>query len=184
MTLPLIQLLNERYINLFNKDEKAKYAREVWDIITASYAGIGGLKGNGFTSMQDMIDNVEMWKLIRQNGKIIAVALYRDKNGRKRVAIGTDGSVAGKRAMAAFVKEEAKQNRAYGEISGPSYKFFKRVLGDDYQQYLVPAAEVGALLGKDVEVIDEFSYRRTIGGTDSIKVLVGRPSGKPIKDTR
>lgn len=89
------QTLTEKFINLIGEkdiEKKREYADRVWDILQRSYAKIGGIKGSGFKSKEDMIKNIPFWKIMKSNGKVIAVKLYKDKNGRKSVAGGTDGS--------------------------------------------------------------------------------------------
>jgi hypothetical protein len=44
-----------------------------------------------------------MWKLKKHNGKIVSAVFYKDKGGRKAVAIATDGSEHGKRGAAEII---------------------------------------------------------------------------------
>lgn len=43
-------------------------------------------------SPDDMVKNIPFWKLYTKNDKVIMALLYKDKNGRKIVALGIDGS--------------------------------------------------------------------------------------------
>ena len=43
--------------------DREKYAPAVWDLIQQSYAKIGGIKGKGFSSPDDMIMSIPFWKL-------------------------------------------------------------------------------------------------------------------------
>lgn len=97
--------INEAFINVFSSEDKRKYVDDVWDIIQSTYSRLGGIKGSGFSSKEDMIASIPMWKLVRKNGKIIAVQLYKDTNGRKFVAAGTDNSPEG--------KEELKKDHSF-----------------------------------------------------------------------
>lgn len=40
-------LLNESYKNLTSREEKEKYAEEVYSLLQSAYSKIGGLKGKG-----------------------------------------------------------------------------------------------------------------------------------------
>lgn len=74
--------LNERFVNIFSDEEtKRKYASDVWDILQKSYADIGGIKGSGFKTIDDMVKNIPFWKLSVHDGVVDAVAMYKDKGG-------------------------------------------------------------------------------------------------------
>lgn len=57
---------------------REKYAEQVWDVLQFSYRDIGGIKGSGFSSIQDMIDNIPFWKMVTKNGEVHAVVMYKD----------------------------------------------------------------------------------------------------------
>ena len=87
------QLLSERFINLIGDDErKEDYRDQVWNLLQTSYKPIGGIKGTGFKSPDDMVKNIPFWKMAVKDGKVEAVIMYRDKGGRKSVAMGSTGS--------------------------------------------------------------------------------------------
>lgn len=71
------EFLTENFKNLFVKDKSKRliYIDEVWDILQSSYADNGGIKGKGFSSKQDIIDNIPFWKLFTRNNKIL-VAIF------------------------------------------------------------------------------------------------------------
>lgn len=111
--------LQERFLNLIGTDkEKLKYVDQVWDILQKSYENIGGIKGSGFTSKEDMVANIPFWKLSIKDSKVNSVVMYKDKNGRKSVAIGTDGTTEGKTKIAEIISKDIF--RAFGEKSGAS----------------------------------------------------------------
>ena len=63
-------LLNESYKNLTSREDKEKYAEEVFSLLQSTYSKIGGLKGNGFESKEYMIEKVmygELGKGIPKN---------------------------------------------------------------------------------------------------------------------
>jgi hypothetical protein len=124
------EFLNERFLNVFSDSEKQPFVDDVWEIIQKSYAKIGGIHGSGFKSKEDMIKSIPMWKVVRKNGVIVAVALYKDKEGRKRVAVGTNGTEEGKASIREIAENDFK--RAYFEVSGPSFGSLRKSLGVDF----------------------------------------------------
>lgn len=188
-------LLVERVINLLPQDINGKkaYADEVWSILQTSYEKVGGIQGSGFGSKEDMIKNIPFWKLIKRNGKIVAVGMYKDKHGRKRVAAGTDGTSEGKEGFAMLGKEDLQQKRAYGEVSGPSLSFALKQVGEEnFIKNLIEPREVEKILDEpiiypvsddDSEVIrhpglKSYFYQRDIGGDLKTKVMMGTPGNK------
>ena len=88
-------LLFEGYVNLIGDgsiDQRQKYADQVWNILQQAYERMGGIKGSGFNSKEDMIQNIPFWKLFVRNGEVLVVMMYKDKNGRKGVALGTNNT--------------------------------------------------------------------------------------------
>jgi hypothetical protein len=184
--------LTETFINVFDTDSKHKYANDVWDIIQSSYAKIGVIHGSGFYNKQDMINNIPFWKLAKKDGKIVAVALYKDKQSRKRIAAGTDGSDDGKRAFADIATNDLSQNRSYSELSGPSLSFVKRRYTNDIKKYMIPPSEVENMIGdkitypvnaddQELQTHPEFKdyfYSRIIGGQPHTKLMIGTPKKK------
>jgi hypothetical protein len=186
-------ILNERYINALDTETKKLYADEVWDILQKSYASIGGIKGSGFDSKEDMIQNIPFWKLVKKNGKIVAVFLYKDSNGRKMVALGTDGSKEGKEALTQLTKGDLQQGRSYSEISGKYLSFVINNFSGDLKKYLVKPEDAAKILGKELTYpvpdsdpelelhpgFKDYLYSREIGGHPHTKLMIGT-SGKKI----
>lgn len=173
------QFLNEAYINLFTPEEKREYVDEVWDILQKSYAYAGGIKGNGFRSKEDMIQNIPFWKLLKRDGKIKSVRMYKDKDGRKAVAAGTDMTKEGIKGYKEISREDLK--RAYVEVSDKALEAIKRMLGDDFMKYAIPVSIVKKKLSDDEIIpIDKYYYKREIGGHMITKIMLGNPNAKPI----
>jgi len=186
-------LLIESFLNLFTADQKEPYADAVYAMIQTAYAKIGGIVGSGFSSPQDMISKIPFWKLVRKDGKIVAVALYKDKDGRKRVAVATDGTEAGKEALKSIYV--ADFDRAYFEVSGPSLSLIVKTVGIDFVlKYAITVDKVKNIL-KDDEIVspdpndiayrrftqlDSYMYGRKIGGEVHTKVMLGTPGNKIV----
>lgn len=187
-------ILSERFINLFDPEKKKQYADEVWNLIQTSYQKIGGIKGSGFNSKEDMIKNIPFWKLAKKDGKIVAASLYKDKNGRKRVASATDGTDVGKDQLEILGREDLTRERAYAEISSSSLNFMRRRWKGKrpFEDYIIPPEKAEKILGDnlvypvsddDPEVqrhpdLKKYFYQRNIGGHYHTKLMVGTPGLK------
>jgi hypothetical protein len=188
--------LQERFVNLVNDDpKKSHYADEVKSLLDKSYSSVGGIHGSGFKDKEDMVKNIPMWKLKKHEGKVVAAAMYKDKGGRKAVAIATDGSEHGKRGASEIMKHDLVSGRAYGEKSSKSLSFIKKHVGaEELKKHVIPYHEVHKHLDKveeyrkppedDQELVrhpeykDHF-YQRKIGGQWHTKLMLGTP-GKTI----
>lgn len=170
-------VVNEHFINVVMKDEDAdvdKYANEVWDILQASYAPIGGLLGCDDVEM--LKDDSDFWKLSRKNGKIVAVAIYTFKRGgRKMMYGGTDGTVEGKTELYRIISDDVrlKDRRAWVEVSGKMEHIYQK-------QGATPIPALTAqLIMKDKKFVnihdDGYHYDRVIGGEVHTKIMMGNP---------
>lgn len=191
--------LDERFVNLLPKDEAAKHEHkhEVFKMLQKSYEDQGGIHGSGFHSPDDMVKNIPFWKMHKKDGKITSVSMYKDSQGRKRVAVASNGTEEGKKALAKSMADDFKQNRSHGEVSGKSLSFLKKQINiKDHAHSFESAKAYHSAKGdeikkpddKDPEVVrhpelkDHF-YQRKIGDSWHTKVLLGF-NNKPIKDTR
>jgi hypothetical protein len=192
--------LNERFINALPKDEdiKRKYADAVWNVLQYSYKGIGGIKGSGFENKESMIQNIPMWKMGVKNGKVVAVILYKDKGGRKSVAMGADGSDVSKEVVKDMMRNDFQ--RSYGEKSkGALGALLKSVPFSVLEPFLLTPEQAGKLFKKDTIGLDKYDgelppdavrtlekypelrkygYMRDLGGKMIFKVAVGVPGKK------
>lgn len=196
------KFLFERFVNASIDDVelKEKYAQEVWDILQYSYAPIGGIRGSGFKNKEDMIKNIPFWKMARHNNKIVAVILYKDSNGRKSVALGTDGSVESKKKIKDMLSNDIY--RSFGEKSkGALVTLMNLVPWEILKEYTILPKDVSSIIKKDIisvkdfegelpedgmRVLDkfpqlnEYAYMRKISGDYVFKVCFGI-TGKKIK---
>lgn len=198
-------ILNEKYINAIGFDDhaialKKKYTQQVWDILQSSYKSIGGIKGKGFGSPEEML-KIPMWKIGMRDGQVKAVIMYKDKQGRKSVAVGTDGSKDGQWFINDIFKNELE--RSYGEKSKAALgKMMKIFPFDIIEPFLVSPQIVDALapddhiipikqiqkqkwpedavitLNKYPQLVD-YGYLRQIGDNYIFKVMIGKP-GIPL----
>jgi len=177
------QYLTETIDNYFTKDEKLKYAEKIFDIIQKSYAPVGGIHGNGFQSVEDMINKIPMWKVFRRGDDIKVVMMYKDKGGRKRVAIATDGTKESKVMLAKMLQDEYRTGRSFGEVSDNSLRFIKRQFSEnEFKKFVIPVDVVKQLLPNDeIEDIDGYFYTRNIGGHHHTKLMLGNPNAPEIR---
>jgi hypothetical protein len=194
----------EGFTNLiFSKqdEDRKKYAKQVWDLIQMSYASIGGIKGSGFSSIDDMIATIPFWKLFFE-GKTLKVAiLYKDRNGRKAIAVGTDGSPKALKVLASAMRDSFKVS--FGEYSKAMLAFIIKTMPRDLlKSYVISQKEVADIFDEliiiptqeyvndnlqppDQKMYNRFKewrsyfYVREIGGTPMLKMAIGTP-GKPI----
>ena len=175
-------IINETYKNLLTRNQKERYVDEVWDVLQRSYADIGGLKGKGFETKEDMIVSIPFWKISLRDDEVVACLLYKNKGGRKTVAIGTNGTRQGVGDLAKMLKEEFSQQRSYTELSGPALKFTRKILGDEFHQYVIPPEEAMKILGvNDLNIVNDEEYSRNINGHDMTKVMMGTPGNEIVE---
>lgn len=173
-------LICERFLNAFSKEDMRKYADEVWDILQKAYAYCGGMAG--MDSVEQLIDETDMWKMVRKNGKIVAVNTYSNKrSGRKICYGGQDGSEEGKIALKKILEEDfrLKDRQSWAEVSGPMEVTVLK------QGAMPIPAYIAELIMKDKTFDnihkDGFHYTRMIGGEHHTKLMVGNFAGKEFK---
>lgn len=172
------EILNEHYVNCFTPEEKQEYAERVFELIQIAYANIGG--NCNITDIEALCEDTGMWKLVRRNGEIIFAAIYKDRQGRKFVAIGHDGSREGKSELRSIIAQEVRMHRCWAEVSGSMAKIML-----NSGMSAIPADRASEVLGKDILAYgdDGYSYTRIIGGNTYNKVLVGYPNGEEMGTT-
>ena len=170
------QFITEHFVNAFNKEEMEKYGDVVWDMLQKAYAYCGGVAGA--KSIKDIIDDSDMWKMVRRNGKITAVKIYKFKNGgRKAFCCATDGTEQGANDIRKIYKEDGllKDRKAYGEYSGKSLS--TALNNGNIPIPAVVAAEI--LKGKKIEPCEDgwFYLRYLDDGNVHHKCMCGNPPG-------
>lgn len=173
-------VLFEKYENLLSDpkydDRKVELSTKIYNMIQNSYRKIGGNKGKGFETPESMVKEIPFWKIFRRGDEIKAVLMYKNENGRKRVAVATDGTKEGKEYLGKLVLEDYLQGRAYVEISGPSLEFTKKLLKpEQYEFYSIPFDKVKEIINKDIKEIpgEKYNYYRKIGNEYHIKRMLG-----------
>ena len=130
-------------------------------------------------SVEQLIDETDMWKIVRKNGKIVAVNTYSNKrSGRKICYGGQDGTEEGKKAFKKILEEDfkLKDRQSWAEVSGAM-----EVTALKQGAMPIPAY-IAELIMKDKTFDsiheDGFHYTRMIGGEPHTKLMVGNFAGK------
>lgn len=173
-----IEFINEHFLTITDKNKMKEYGDDVWDMLQKAYAYIGGVAGAD--SIDDIINDTDMWKLVRRNGKITAIKAYKfKKGGRKSNCCASDGTEQGKKDLMKIYKEDGimKDRKQYGEYSGKAVSAVLKTGGIP-----VPASIAQTLLEpKEVTPCkDGWFFTRKLGdGKVHHKLMVGNlPNGK------
>ena len=113
----------EHYVTLFDSDsdinKKEYYLYQVWDILVESYKAIGGMAN--VSEPEELLDGSYIWKLFTRDKKVLAVQIYKQKGGGRKIFLG--GCLAtpeGKEAFYKMAMEDVKrlERGAWAEVSG------------------------------------------------------------------
>lgn len=163
------EFITETYINAIKPEQKQKYAEQVWDMLQASYAGLPGGFATAAT-IEELIQKSLLWKMVKRDGKIVAVQIYKDQYGRKGIAGGTDGSSIGKSEFSKIVADDIKLNRSWAEVSGSPERIMTKLGAQP-----IPNTLAAMLTGKEILEInpDGYHYTRLIAGEPHEKIMFG-----------
>lgn len=179
-----IQLPNSDFklVPVENEEGFRQWAEPVWDILTASYENVGGLKS--YRDFSDFCKKRHLFIMVfDQNNKILACATYRRIEGsRKMVAIGCEQSDDGKVALQMIIQDNIKNFnlRYWTEVSGTIEHYIKKHNG-----YPMPNILASDILNIDSSRIklsnrDKVHYSREIGGNGEMfeKMIFGAKNGE------
>lgn len=146
----------------------------VWDILSDAYANVKG--GLNFESKQDLIDSNGEWKVVFSGKNIIAITIYKAKNGLKLVAMATNKlfkSIA-KKALIKLIKREVKH--CWIELSESAEHFVMKYCNG--KSHRINKSLIPALLNKPISLSsnDNYHYFRTIKKIRKQKIVVGTPN--------
>jgi hypothetical protein len=164
----LHEILVERVLNLRTPEEKEKYANQVWDVLQASYAEIGGF-GTAAT-IDELIKKFSLWKVVVRNGDVTAVKVYRDQFGRKSVGVGTNGTYQGKKDIKMMMQDDVKTGRMWVEVSGKPEQLYRK-----FGAMPIDAKYAEILTKHPIMSIspDGYHYTRMIAGKPHEKIIYG-----------
>jgi hypothetical protein len=155
------------------RSELPRFKAIIYDLISTAYAPIGG--HSNVKDKEDLPDEGDFFDVIDVDGDdevdAVTVAKYKS-SGKKFVALGHDGSSAGKSAAVNHQVDKLKKGGYYVEVSGKMRDIF-------LAKGLAPVTDEDtvrrALKGKDIKWNGDGSYDRKIGGSIHTKMMFGKP---------
>lgn len=158
-------LLNEKFINVWNEEDKRLYIDDAYELIQKAYQSIGGYPD----TKEELIQDTLLWKMVRKGDKIVALRMYKDKNGRKAIAAATDGTQTGKEYLIQIISDDIKYDRSWSEVSGKMEHLLSK-----YGAIPVPNKYAAELTRKEILRLDPdgFHYDRMIGGEPHTKIIM------------
>ena len=165
------------------RSELPRFKRIIFDLIKTAYSPIGG--HSNVKDKEDLPAEGDFFDVIDVDGddEIDAATIAKYKpSGKKFVALGHDGSSAGKSAAVNHQVDKLKSGGYYVEVSGK----IADILITKYNCPVVTdQKEVEKVLGKKVNWTGKNKenpsepgdgwYIRSLGGHDHSKILLGRP---------
>ena len=165
------------WINL-TKDEQDEFAQEIFDLINTAYAPIGG--NPNYKSPSDVVgaegDATYMVIDLDDDPEFDAVKITKSKpSGNKSVGIGHDDSSPAKSAAVNITALMLKEPGYYVEVSGK----LKDILMSKGVPVITDKETIQKVMaGKNIEMNDDGTYSREIGGKKHTKTLMGNPLTK------
>lgn len=182
--------ITERFISAPTKEKVKeivdKYGEVILDIINYGYRDIGGC--SGISKVEDIVTKADFIKLYRNNGEIVAVALYADKKhpnkgtdiylndrtknkGRKLVAVAA--SEGNSQYLKKILTEDFKRSErnVWGEFSSKAATFALRC-----GALPIPIEAVEAIMEPKkfyAKKEDGYFYTRDIKGVLHTKIMMG-----------
>jgi hypothetical protein len=155
------------------RSELPRFKAIIYDLIATAYTPIGG--HSNVKDKEDLPDEGDFFDVIDVDGDdeidAVTVAKYKS-SGKKFVALGHDGSSAGKSAAVNHQVDKLKKGGYYVEVSGKMRDIFMA-------KGLVPVTDEDvvrrALKGKELKWNGDGSYDRKIGGAMHTKMMFGKP---------
>lgn len=172
---PLLEELpKDKWVDL-TSDEKSEYAKDIFDLINTAYAPIGG--NINYKSAADVLGSeadadYEVVN-IDDDPEPDALDSYKTTSaGKKLTAIGHDGSPLAKSKVINHTAQLLNQKGYYLEVSG---KLKDILLAKGAPVVTDPELIKKVLKGKTIELNDDGTYQRFIGGEKHTKTLLGNP---------
>jgi hypothetical protein len=163
-----------QWVNL-TKDEQDEFADEIFNLINTAYSSIGG--NPNYKSSSDVIgsetDATYMVIDLDDDPDFDAVKVSKTKGaGNKSVAMGHDGSKPARSAAVNITALMLKEPGHYIEVSGK----LKDILIAKGVPIVTDKETIEKVMkGKDIEMNDDGTYSRMIGGEKHTKILMGNP---------
>ncbi len=163
-----------KWVNLSDK-EKEEYASDIFNLINTAYAPIGG--NVNYKSAADVLGSeadayYEVINIDADPEPDALSAYKKQPAGNKLAAIGHDGSSEAKSKVINHYADLLKQKGYYLEVSG---KLKDILLSKGAPVVTDPELIKKVLKGKEIEMNDDGTYQRYLGGSLHTKTLLGNP---------
>tara|TARA_Y100000385_G_scaffold273348_1_gene315167 strand:- start:155 stop:724 length:570 start_codon:yes stop_codon:yes gene_type:complete len=161
-----------------NDEEKEEFADEIFSLINTAYAPIGG--NPNYKSADDVTgeegDASYMVIDLDDDDDLDAVKVTKGKGaGEKSVAMGHDGTPPAKSAAVNITAIMLKEPGHYIEVSGK----LKDILMAKGVPVVTDKETIQRVMkGKSIEISNDGTYSRVIGGEKHTKTLMGNPLTK------
>ena len=155
------------------RSELPDFKKKIFDLIATAYAPIGGHAN--VKDKEDLPDEGDFFDVIDvdDDNEIDAATVAKFKPaGKKFVALGHDGSSAGKSAAVNHQVDKLKSGGHYVEVSGKMKDIF---IGKGLEPVMDEKAVRKALKGKDLKWNGDGTYDRKIAGSIHTKMMFGKP---------
>ena len=156
-------------------DEKDEFAEDIFDLINNAYSNIGG--NPNYKSSSDVVGGERaadyMVIDLDDDPEFDAVKVSKKKeSGNKSVAMGHDGSKPAKSASVNITALMLNEPGHYIEVSGR----LKDILQSKGVPIVTDKETIERVMkGKSIEMNDDGTYQRYIGGEKHTKTLMGNP---------
>jgi hypothetical protein len=163
-----------QWVNLTD-EEKEEFADEIFDLINTAYTPIGG--NPNYKSSNDVVGGEReanyMVIDLDDDPEFDAVKISKSKGaGNKSVAMGHDDTPPAKSAAVNITAIMLKEPGHYIEVSGK----LKDILMSKGVPVVTDKETIEkAMAGKEIEMNDDGTYSRMIGGEKHTKTLMGNP---------
>ena len=160
-----------------SKDELADYEGDIFTLIAKPYEYLpdGHLNYSSADDVEKEANRGAEYEVIDLDGdnELDAVSVSKQKSaGEKFVASGHDGTSPAKRSVITHKIDRLLKPGYYIEVSGRIRDILVKA---GVPQVTDKATIEKALAGKEIEMNDDGSYRRKIGGKFEDKILLGKP---------
>ena len=175
--IKLVDLLNEvvppknTWFPL-SKEEIKDVEDDILDLIQNAYGPIGGHPN--YKSVSDLAGSDYEIIDLDDDPEIDAVAVTKKRaGGVKHVGIGHDGTSQGKRGAIGRTIDKLDEPSNYIEASGAIENILRKA---NVTQVTDKETIRKALKGKEIEMYDDGSYDRVLGGKKYRKTMFGKPT--------
>jgi hypothetical protein len=173
---PLLEELPKNQWVDLDKKETEEFSGDIFDLINTAYTSIGGnLNYNSASDVTGAQGDADYEVIdIDDDPEIDAVVVSKKKTaGNKIAAMGHDNSSI---AKSKIINKQADLLKTPGNFIEVSGKIKDILLAKGVPVITDKATIEKVMKGKALDIQDDGSYTRYIGGKETMKILLGKPS--------